>query len=340
MEMKNVEIQVMRGIAILMILLHHSLSQLKQTNLVIKTTFALNHVHIVVFFVIAGILFENQKNKIMNTDAFEYISSKWNRLMIPYLFWSTLLVVGIKCLFLIPAVGNIINKLGYNAWSMKTIIWNTLTMQGYYTAHLWFIYVLFLLYIVNYFGKEYLSNWRVVIVIGVLILIIYNMYSWPLLIERFLKHFLNFTFGRLIVRYKKQQYLCNRMISAISVGLILILGTMEYFIVDSFSYTYMGNLIWGLAGTQLIFTISHFLLKNYKYLSKILQKIGDYSYAIYLIHNPYIITGVFIIAKFFKLMEFQGVLIVLAVMLSVLIPILIQKVVNKRPRLRSYMFGR
>ena len=147
---KDNSIQIARAIAVIMVLIHHSLSHIEQTKMVVHIIFSLNHVHVVVFFVIAGVLFEIQKDKIYKTDFRRYFSSKWNRLMIPYLFWFSLISMVINMLFWIPGVKNILINMGFMQWSLGRFLRNIFTMQEYYAMHLWFVYVLFMIYIVNY----------------------------------------------------------------------------------------------------------------------------------------------------------------------------------------------
>lgn len=336
------QLQIMRGIAILMILLHHSISHLPQSFGVIKLTLALNHVHVVVFFVISGILFEFKRKSIYSKGIKSFFYQKIKRLLLPYLFWFVSLSIEIKILCKISPVEKIINGLGYQEWSFLEIIWNTLTMQNYYTMHLWFVYVLFIIYIINVLLKDKFSDWKIFIVLFLLFNIILTFFNPPLLLERFLKHSLNFFAGRMIIRYYSLDILRNNYITMSSVIILGCLSAIEYFSITSFTYTYIGNMIWGLVGTQFIFAVACILKERLYFISDILKIIGDYSYPIYLIHNPYIISAVYILFKLFT--SFDSFIlsygyVLLSILLSILIPVIFNKIISRYHVLSEIMFG-
>lgn len=336
---KDNSIQIARAIAVIMVLIHHSLSHIEQTKTVVHIIFSLNHVHIVVFFVIAGVLFETQEDKIYKTDFRRYFSSKWNRLMIPYLFWFSLISMVINMLFWIPGVKNILINMGFMQWSLGRFLRNIFTMQEYYAMHLWFVYVLFMIYIVNYVGKNVLSDWKVFCGLFFGTVLLKNTFNFPMLIDRFLIYYMYFFFGRMLIRYKKKDLYLNCKISITSIIIIIALAYMEYTVSNSFSYTYVGNFMWGLAGTQLILVVSALILKKTKYIADFFTKIGDASYSIYLIHNPYIVVAFFFVMKKVGGVVSESIQLILSVGLCIVIPMCIEKVLKETPKLHKIMFG-
>ncbi len=152
----NTTIQLMRGVAVIMVVLQHSISRVAETNLEFKIMYFLNHIDVAVFFLIAGYLFEIKKEKYYQESCLSYIKDKAKALIIPYLFWSLILAIGINVIgIIIPKIQNILDG---ELWSWKEIIINTLLFKDYYVQHLWFIYVLFLFFVVNRIFKDRLTN--------------------------------------------------------------------------------------------------------------------------------------------------------------------------------------
>ena len=53
----NATIQLMRGLAVIMVVLQHSISRIAELDLEFKIMYFLNHIDVAVFFVISGYLF-------------------------------------------------------------------------------------------------------------------------------------------------------------------------------------------------------------------------------------------------------------------------------------------
>lgn len=334
------EMRMMRGLAILMILLHHSLSHISQTRNVVMLTYALNHVHIVVFFVIAGVLFEYKKSQIYQSGLLSFIKNKSKRLLFPYIFWSLILALGVKLSSQIEAVSSQISQLGYKEWSVAEIIWNTLTMQNYYTQHLWFIYVLFFIYLVNYMAKDSITSIKMFLLLFAVVNIIsLAKIPLPFLADRFLMHFCNFLFGRLIFRYHYWDKAPQRKITILSLVVIAGLEISEYFSITSFSYTCLGNFIWGIAGTQVILAVVCFVWKRMKKGADWLCWVGNASYPIYLLHNPYIVSGLSVAFSIMKITNADVLYILMCMVGSIFIPALLYNFLVKKHSKYAIVLG-
>lgn len=323
-----------------MVLLHHSLNHLEQSKMVLHFTYALNHVHVVVFFIIAGLLFEKQRQKVHCNTFGQFFLSKWKRLMIPYLFWFILIAAIINLMFFFPFLKNMLINMGYSQWNLKSFIWNTLTMQDFYVMHLWFIYVLFIIYIINYVGKDIISDWKVFMVLFLGLALLKSTFSLPLLLDRVCIYLVDFVFGRMLSRYRNMQCLyLNARLVFLSIIIIITLLYMEYTCSNSLSYTYIGNFIWGIAGTQIIMIVSEKINQNLKKLAEIMVQIGDKSYGIYLMHNPYIIVPCFIIMQKLSWQIPRFIQLIISVILSIVIPIRVERVLKKAPILHKITLG-
>lgn len=59
----NATIQLMRGLAVIMVVLQHSISRKAELDLEFKIMYFLNYIDVAVFFVISGYLFKIKKEK-------------------------------------------------------------------------------------------------------------------------------------------------------------------------------------------------------------------------------------------------------------------------------------
>ena len=57
-------IQLMRGVAVIMVVLQHSIARIATSNWQFKIIYFLNHIDVAIFFVISGYLFEFKKESI------------------------------------------------------------------------------------------------------------------------------------------------------------------------------------------------------------------------------------------------------------------------------------
>ena len=156
-------IQLMRGVAVIMVVLQHSIARIATSNWQFKIIYFLNHIDVAIFFVISGYLFEFKKEKYYQESKMVYIKNKIKALLFPYLFWSLILAVGIKIANIF--MPNLQNIIGIKAWTWKDIIINTLFFKDYNVQHLWFIYVLFFFFLLNRLFKDSLINGKVFVFI-------------------------------------------------------------------------------------------------------------------------------------------------------------------------------
>ena len=116
----NTTIQLMRGLAVIMVVLQHSISRIAEIDFEFKIMYFLNHIDVAVFFVIAGYLFEIKKEKYYQESKMSYIKGKAKALLLPYLFWSLILAVGIKVASMFMT--NLPSITGIKPWSWKDIV--------------------------------------------------------------------------------------------------------------------------------------------------------------------------------------------------------------------------
>lgn len=93
---KDNTLQVMRGIAIVLVLVWHSISQVNRDPVLNGVGQIIICFHMPVFFVIAGFLFEKGLTKYIKNGRITFLKKKAKHLLVPYIFWTVLLWAGVN----------------------------------------------------------------------------------------------------------------------------------------------------------------------------------------------------------------------------------------------------
>ena len=295
------------------------------------------------FFIISGYLYE--KGLVRGKATFSsFVIGKAKRLLVPYAFWTVFLWGGVQ-------IGNRIASsfmidIGFPPMIIMKLLLNLLTYEVYYVELLWFVYVLFLFFVVHYLiGEIGNKKWFV----GLCLLLGFStlFLPYPNVINRFLLWSAFFAFGRLVSSDEnvKETIANGKWWIVVTAYILLCAGR----IILNNNYPGMAVSIYRILkqlikysivflGVWMVFIISR-LLENYK-LGLLLQTVGDYSYDIYLMHNPYIVATVTIVCN--RALKFSNVTsIIVATVLGVVIPMLISKfIIQKSKVLSAVMIGK
>lgn len=319
---KSSTIQIMRGLAIIMVVLQHSLGRFSTTKLEYAVVYGLNHVDVAVFFLISGYLFEKGCERYKAKGTKDFLYGKFKSLMIPYFFWFTLIALLINCVIIIaPSVAS---KLEGNitSWTIKEFFINMFTYNDYYIQHLWFAYVIYVFIAINYFlGKKAVGRCFVVTA-TVLCAVFYSMHM-NYLLDKLSLHFMQFVFGRLIALHlsKIKKYAKGIIIS---LCIVLFCFYLEAETKSGFTYLYVGNQVYAISGVCVIYGFSRLILQT-KF-RNMLMLLGDYSFEIYLMHTPYVSLLIPVILGGFSCNKYVSVFITSC--LCVVLPIFVTKVLQ------------
>lgn len=164
---KRIEyIDIARAIAMIYIVLGHTLVHSEHCHLIFKLLYSF---HVVLFFLISGFTF----NIKLEQSFFEFFKSKFVRIMIPYFIWALL--------FLIPYMlfGNDVgNSLGtHSSFDIKTQIINIFYGNGNMSAlkqnsSLWFLPALFTMEMFYYFIIKLSKNNKYFYLVNIFILLL------------------------------------------------------------------------------------------------------------------------------------------------------------------------
>lgn len=335
MEKRDNTIQIMRSLAIIMVVMQHAIGRVASSNADLKIMFFLNHIDVAVFFIISGYLFESKIEKYRKQNFLEYVKTKFRALMVPYLFWSFVLFVGVKIVSAINA--DVLTKVGLTAWTMKQAVINIVTFKEHYVQHLWFIYILFIYFVIHWFFKKSLSDVKIILLI-MIVMVLIDGYNYSFIVEKFLLHFVNFCIGRLVVRYNLLAHCKHKGMFFFALTVLLACFGMEYYIENSITYTYLGNILYSSSGVMVVYYISKFINYKNEKISELFSFIGNHSFAIYLIHNPYITMILPLLLKNF--ISNKVLVVLITTLTGVVCPIIFENIINRNSRIRNILFGR
>lgn len=337
---KNNTIQLMRGLAIIVVLMHHSISQISMRGTLLDVLDSiLICFHMPTFFVISGYLYE--RSLATGKKSFlAFLSGKTKRLIIPYLFWTVILWGGVQ-------IGNVVNgsfmkEIGFPPMGIGSLIVNILTYEVYYVELLWFLYVLFLLFIFNYLIGRIGRNKLFIcfcIVIGISTIYV----NYPNIINRFLLWMVFFAVGRVVAVDEGMKQIIENGRKNVVINLIafIVLVVIRIFLersnLEINIYVLRGikqlvKYAIGFLGVWLVY-IAALAIEKTRFMS-LLKTIGDYSYDIYLMHNPYVVALTAIVCS--RFLKLPGVCsMIIATALGVSVPILISKLIIRRSKFFS-----
>lgn len=332
----------MRGLAILMVVIHHTLNNLPTIGRGYLLT--LVNSDVAIFFAISGYLFEKKFDK-YKSNKMIFIKKKASQLLVPYLFWSLILYIGAWVLhsFIGGKLSDILNGFGFVKLTGFQIACSVITFQNSYVEYLWFIYILFAYFIVNIYVDRRLNNlWSVAIIL--LIASGLNYYfDLPYLVWKFLQHYSDFLIGRIaygLIREDK--------VNSVKWGVPVSLLLLTSFMVSALNLRTTNGLIhvWVITMAKHImywsicFCCFWFasMIKDHKF-AMLLGRVGDYSYDIYLMHTPYVVP---VVAKvMYSLTGLRILSMVVTILCGVVIPVIISSFVLRRiPILRRVALGK
>lgn len=330
---KNNIIQVLRGLAIILVLIRHAIAQVNQNNFLYYIEQIIICIHMPVFFLIAGYLYQKKYYKYEKNGNKIFIIEKIKRLILPYIFWSLVLWAGIQTAYLIGGnIKGILLKNNFPSMKFTTLIYGLITYQTYYTEHLWFLYALFIIFIINKLLGKY-GKGLISIIVAASISLISNFIFLPYIVNKVATWFLFFTIGRYIANNKElKNKICDfsltkkYMILALFVLIIILRLTILHKVGVIYKIINITlKLLIGIIGPYIIYLIAKKISSR---LQAIISKIGNYSYSIYLIHNPYFVALPCIILN--KILKIPAILtIVIALFLGIIMPIMVCKIIKK-----------
>ena len=150
-------LQLMRGFAILLVALQHSIVLYYDSyaSMVLISVCVFIDVHIFMF--VSGYLFQKKSDEYSKIGIKRFAAKKFQSLGVPYLFWECLFYFGAFILYRLPfsAPASLMNGLGFRKLSLPQILVGLLTFRYSYIQMYWFLFALFWVLIINYALSRY-----------------------------------------------------------------------------------------------------------------------------------------------------------------------------------------
>lgn len=336
------QIQIVRCIAIIMVIVHHTVNNLPNSIWGVLLIPARSDVTI--FFMISGFLFERYFDK-YNASKVAFIQQKLRHLMIPYLFWSLLLYTcgWIAHVIIGGKLSAILTDYGFGKLTWMQILCNIVLFENYYIEYLWFIYVLFVFFLVNILICRRPNRLCCAIFIMTFGSVINYYFALPHLVLKFLKHFSDFLIGRIAFAYFSKGQ-CKQKDKAMLIVLVI---AVFAFVVQCIVLEKTGGMtncllfdlvqygMWWSVGVLCYMLAKR--IADWK-IAEGISRIGDYSYDIYLIHIPYVVP---VFARLvYGITNMWGTSLMITVVCGIFIPLGISKYIIRRiPLLRKIALG-
>lgn len=322
-------IRISKGLCIIFVVLGHTMiPSIRNANGTIYSIWTVIYLfHMPVFFAISGILYELNCSR-YEKNPWSFIKGKFELLIIPYLFISTISYIGLAIMKKIPLISELIDRYVHDFSGVKSVLYEILTYENHVAQHLWFVLVLFLIFLTNILLRK--TN-QLFLCVSLLVLPIFVLpilkarFSVPDIPNYFLFELPFFMFGRLIGRNKK-------VLTTATKGNVspLIFAILTYIYISYFdSYENFGGPIRWIylfvtrcTGILMIFSVASWLEKNAK-IKEICKYLEQKSYVIYLLHQPFIVSG---IAGVLVAVGIPNTIIIFVVtVIGITVPLLIDK---------------
>lgn len=310
------EVDVLKGIAILLVLLGHSFI-LYPINLLnyswCNTIFEYIHlVHMELFFLISGFCYSKK------STYKEYINLKIKRILIPYIIFG---IIDLFPRYLFP---QLINGNESISDSIKSML--------LYGGKLWFLYALFIIFMIYpLFDKYIKSKYTVFIVILCLVSLelipITNLFLLKTIIK-FLKYFILGSYIRKVYNSNLKEKLRKPQILLVSILTFILSGFLP-----SISYL---DFIKGLLGIIMLYIICCFIL-NYK-IKYVLSDFGKYSLQLYLLNGYMLVIARVFFVNILNITE-PFILVSLIFISNGIIGIVLSKYILNRFKFTKYISG-
>lgn len=348
-------IDTARGIAILLVILGHSITEdMAAASLpaLVLRTFVYS-VHMPIFFFISGYLFQIKEQDYFSSPLMKYTVSKFRRLMVPYISFSIINYLILYAAALVPSISGILESHGYVCGSITDSLFQILTFQGHLDTHLWFCYVMFLILCINRLFIR--NNTCITLMMMLAVYAIWSMWKTsggdvPYLASQCMHYLYVFCAGRLWSRYECSQEKRGKSIQNQLVymsGLILAAAFTAQMAAEKARMIPLKSALLPLVELSgcvfIIFFISKKLVLAKTaislHMSDFLEYTGrsDVSFPIYLLHMPFIVSGSVVVLS--KAGLPMPLVIILSTLIGFVTSLLIRKLLYVSSLLKTLLFG-
>lgn len=321
MQKREIWIDCIKGLMIILVVLGHAcIPSLCNQSIVVSIIYTfINSFNMPIFFVLSGYLFWNSSSK-KNSG---FISKKVKRLILPYVIYIVYCYIIIFILSNINFTKNYIVDAGYNIeLSIPNIFIDILLCKGTLDKHIWFIYVLFIIFSISYF-LEKRGIKQTYILYGsslITLLFIISGIDENTIIFKITYYFIFFSYSTFMIekRFKRNQLL---LLCIMFCALCIVYIVFADYLREIRLLIILFKIILGILSSIVLINI--FRKQDVKKMN-LLSEIGRNSFSIYLIHQPFFTSGSAIFLM--KIFNNTFVSITLATMIGIFVPLSLDKI--------------
>ncbi len=335
-------IDISKGIGIILVVLGHTIvPQIRGESRAAEFLWIFIYsFHMPLFFFLSGYLFEMGIEKYTNKKHF--FLSKARKLLLPYLFFSVFAYVFIAFALRIDKLAAVLEGGGYSAAGFFEAAFEILTYNGHIDQHIWFVFSLFIVFLINILLPKLMKNPYMLIVLVALYVS-----------KAFVKYYgiLDYTASDLFF-FSLARVVFSRDLTKAVKKLNPALLTAVFIAVNcGYTAMYMNNT--GGAVFAVIFYVYReaaavlgiaAVCRLAAALGKTgaagaLARLGGYSYDIYLMHAPFLVSGISGILLAYSPLP-HAAICVLTLILGLTLPVIASKLVIRRvPILKTVILG-
>ena len=286
---------IAKGIGIILVVFAHTLvPKMRDASDTVKFIWIfIYNFHMPLFFFISGWLFE--RNLPRYTGKAKFIGGKARLLMLPYLVFSLLAYAVIFAAMKVPSLAGVLSGGGYGTPSVRDMVLGILFYHNHADQHLWFVYSLFIVFTVNILLPRVMKS-KITLLVLVLLYVSKAFVHYPAILDYTASDLIFFSLARAMCAGGKSPVQKKPLVLMAAVVVFLAANVVySYFYVTEMpqgvlkAVLYITRAVCSVSGIVTVCMISDYLSGTK--LSPFFTRLGTYSYDIYLIHAPFLVSG-------------------------------------------------
>lgn len=336
-------IKIAKGICIFLVVLGHTMIPSIRDNsaLIFNIWTVIYLFHMPVFFAVSGILYEVNRDRYEANPA-QFIRKKFKLLIIPYISISVVVYLILMILERIPKMAELVGRYVHSVNTVGGVFIEVFTFENHVAQHLWFILVLFFIFVFNIVLRKVNSKilYIITIVAPIFLLpVLKKLFYIPDIPNYFLFELPFFMVGRLIGRSKKiLSYVLKDNFSpiafAILAGLYIAFINETDILLEPIRWIYLFSTRF--LGIIMVFSISAWVEKIGK-LKTAFICLEKKSYQIYLLHQPFIVSGG--AGILYAIGVPDSVIVFIVTIIGLVIPLMIDAILAKSKPYHTLILG-
>lgn len=284
-------ITLSRGFGIVAVAMAHAaIPSIRTTNTAAAHLWYLAYsIALPLFICLSGHLFEKGLGKYARQGYGSFIRGKFSALMVPYFAFSILAYGGVAIASRFPETARLLERFHFAPRGVWEAALEIISLEDLVSKHLWFCYTLFLIFAVSYPLRRFLKSFPGLVVAFALYLasIAYHD-DLPALVERVSHYLLFFHAGRwtgALDAWFRPRFM--PLYFAAGAGTYIVMETVGTRNIGFFGGSL--SFVLGAVGVLFFATLARCLTSVGA--MRTVDRVGEYSYDIYLIHQPVLTAG-------------------------------------------------